>query len=492
MNYGLLNMTEGTTLSTENISVQKNDPVVKFLNDRFGVVRDAIKDNKLARGVTFKSREVRIAFAEIDKMNYERFGIYTKTIESRSHVMAVQTTAPKASNVLAGNITKNYADIKKALVMNGADESEVSRAKLSTSNPNWVDVCKTYLQSIRAVDKQLETDGMAVDLKKAKIYGYPKDATVVIMVNPHKLIARYDLTPDEVTAAYLHEIGHAFTHIEYSYRTIRQTSDMIESIISEVDKNKPPLAAIKLSYAKVFKNDKLDDSTNAVSAAVGVTNAYIEDLHMLGDNTNTLKDSERLADQFAVRFGMGPQLSTALDKMGEGALRAIGMAVGSFLQIMIAIFIISCLIGIFVPIIMALGTFTVAIASIYLLSTVAGSFAVYSLGSMFMALFNRGIDTAVAHDVPLRRIYKMKNELVRQLRTSHLDKSETSAILSAVDVLLMTAKNASGEDDDFFHRVAGVFFSYSDQQKEMRYLDYAIEDLMNNNIHLMANKLKTV
>jgi len=265
---------------------------------------------------------------------------------------------------------------------------------------------------------------------------------------------------------------------------------LIESILDEVGRSKGPLDAIKLGYQKTFDDGKLDDTTNVVSAAVGVTDKYLDELRDHGGNTYGRKDSERLADQFVARFGEGVALVSALDKLNEIKYQPVRVRVISTGLVMLQIYVIGLVVGILLP---GLGITVASIVTIMatqLIWYAILGYIVYSLFTMVSAIFDRGINTEFPYDSPKRRVLRIKNELVRQLRTSDLDKESTTAILASIDTLLLSASSLNDNNETTIYKFIGSFFNYSTDQNQMRDLDNFVNDLMNNDLHTMASKLK--
>jgi len=491
MERGLLHNKE-SVLSTENIQFQKDTNITKILSSHFGVIGDAVADVNGVVKKTNKRRDVRIALANIDKAITTRFGFTVKTVLSETVSLAVQTVSPKVTNILAGNVKHKYDDISESLKEQGAATSKVKYRDIDTRTASWVESLIVYKQSIDAMDKQLQTGSIVVDLANAKIHGYPSDAIVMIYINPASLFHTYKLNSNEVAAAYLHEIGHAFTHLEYSHRTIKQTSVLIESIISETNRGKSPLDAIKLSYKSTFEDDSLDDAKNMVSVAVGVTSKYLSADDNFGSNTYSSRDSERLADQFATRFGVGDELARALGKL-YASNDNIGISevqdLGVFL---IKGFVVAGFIGIFSSSIGIMIGLSLVFMTAYIISLVIVGFTMYVLYNLITGLLSKGIDNTFPYDNPKRRVTRIKNELVRQLRTEKVSKDVTSAMLASIDTLLIILNKLDDKDENFIFSAIGTFFSYSRDQTKMREFDNLTEDLINNDLHIISNKIKTI
>jgi len=486
MREGLLSTGISHTLSTENIQVQKDVSIVKILTGYFGEIADIVNTNDIKAGRALHRRDIKVLFARIDEAIKTRFGITVKTVEDQNEIIAAQPVTALNYNILAGDVDSNYDYIKSVV----EDARDLAIEDVDVETANWGQVLKNYTQSIDAVERKLGSGNITVDLKAAKIYGYPDKCATIILVNPVALIKQANFLPIEMTAVYLHEIGHAFTHLEYSHRTIRNTSVLIESILDEVSRSKGPLDAIKLGYQKTFDDGKLDDTTNVVSAAVGVTDKYLDEMRDHGGNTYGRKDSERIADQFVARFGEGVAVISGLDKLNKMEYRPTRESSGITGSGMLMVFIIGLVIRVLLPGFAVLIASLVVTIAVNVIAYAILAYIIHSLYKLVCAIADKGLNTEYPYDSPKRRVLRIKNELVRQLRTSDLDKESTTAILASVDTLLVAAGSVNDHDEPMIHRFVSKFFNYSTDQHQMRDLDNFVNDLMNNDLHTMASKLK--
>jgi len=496
---GILNATPQSSVTTENIKTQKDVIIVKTLNGYFTDIRDEIFDNngiithKIKRGKAGKNRNIRVALARIDAAVSKRFGITTKSLDNSKTPMAVQTTPPNVVTTLSGDVPKRHAAISEYLKEHGTD-TNVEHKDIDARTADWLTILKAGKTSIDAIDRQLEASSITVDLVNAKIYGYPKSATTVVVMDLVWLFDTAKLTPEEVTACFLHEIGHEFTHLEYSYNSVKNLRILVDSLISEVGNNgRAPLDALKISYGKITDDGDLDDTKTIPTAVLGITSKFLDSARLYGGNTYAGKDSERLADQFAVRFGVGNELTTALDKFTD---IAAGKTLGSFIVSMgkpvLVWWVLTTVMFILCPVI---GLMTILLGAVVL--SAIGYIALvgyifYVLASAIGGLLDRGIDTNMPYDSPKRRVLRMRNELIRQIRNDGLGKDAETGMLASLDLMESVAVKLSDHDEGVYYRIIGKFFSYSSDQNELRSIDNAIDDLTNNELHVAAAKLASV
>ncbi len=160
-----------------------------------------------------------------------------------------------------------------------------------------------------------------VNLEKAKVSGIFAEYTQTVFMNFYELVKRFEMTPREMTAVYLHEIGHAFHACDMSNRTdavnqvlaniARNISDNqkgdFEYIYKEIEKITPDNA--KAAADAIVNGDRVVAGATFFKAAIGMVKSQMQ----YGHYNNT--SFEQMADNFASRFGYGRDLVLALDKL---------------------------------------------------------------------------------------------------------------------------------------------------------------------------------
>lgn len=493
MTHGILTQVTNKTLTTETIGFQKDVQIVKQLESYFEEIIEITKNFDKPKQKLFNNRTIKVAFAKIDKAVFERFGINIKTIYSARTPLGVNVTPPKAMNVLSGNVNKTYDDLKKSMEDKYGTVDTVDREDIDTRYAATEDLIKTYLQSIDEVSNAIGTDKITIDLKNAKIYGYPDKATAIVNIDPSILISEAELDSKELTAAFLHEIGHIFTHLEYSYRNIRNTTTLIDSIVTELNKGNKPLDAIRLSYIRTFET--VEDVANIKTTngmAIAVINKYVKNIHEMGTNSYGSKDSERLADQFVSRFGAGEALATALAKLYQHGHNVTMNSLISLYTVPLIFFIIGVVISVLIP---TVGLSVIS-TSLFHAGLVSGLILTACLIMAIMhtvnALLDQGVDKSSPYDTNSRRFKMIKNDLVRRLRSSDEDNEGIKSIIKSIDIVSSLADKADNNRSNLIYTTIGKLFNYSSRQTEMFDIDEIVEDMMNNDLHISANKLKTI
>lgn len=133
----------------------------------------------------------------------------------------------------------------------------------------------------------------------------------------------YLLTPEEMAAVILHEVGHFFTYCEAFFRTV-STNLALSGMSKDLD-GASNAAEREIVIARCVADLKLQDVNVKALAATGnkaivETAIVVETVEKtrseLGvDNVYDTVSAEFLADQFATRMGGGRHIVTGLDKL---------------------------------------------------------------------------------------------------------------------------------------------------------------------------------
>lgn len=161
-----------------------------------------------------------------------------------------------------------------------------------------------------------------IDLKKAKVGGFFSEGTSILYMNFYVLKTTFGMTPAEVTACTLHELGHAFSSLEYSDRLVR-TNQVLAEASREIF-NKKGKANIDYVFRELQKVnsevtiEEVDKIANGNRIIGGVlwNKILIETVGQEMRNSKYSENSfEQLSDNFASRHGYGKELISALDKL---------------------------------------------------------------------------------------------------------------------------------------------------------------------------------
>jgi len=485
-------------ISTEMIDYQKNDYIVPAVKECYAEMYEIIDNKKLT---TIKAiaanKDIKSINDKLNKMLTERFGVGFQHTFVDFDNFAIYPVVPAQKNVLndSAEYFKEYFEKYKSMYdENPTDEEVYGSAALK----GFDDTIETRLyHNFEKMQEAFNTDGVHIDLKKAKITGLSKDFKLLIM-GDILFMKNIDITPDELTGILFHEIGHGFTHIEYSVRTAKNTSVLVDTIREDlIKKNKSQKEVITSIVNKLDIQDKVDEKASVLTKfLIALKEAFSpsKDNTIISDYSNI--DSEQLADQFAGRFGLSAEAARGLykmyDKFGQTGFDLQKMLINIFTSpltyINILIFILSGLSLLVANGITALGILALTLNST--MTIVIMSLITILAGTITAAMFN----ITEVYDNPKHRITRVKLEMVRLLRRSKADKKLTKQILDnleSVEKIISDIKidHRALNDNPILKFLATPYRALS-KDYELKRLDQDIEMLMENDLHVAAAKLR--
>jgi len=465
-------------VSVEMIESQMDDPVIKDLHDNFEQIIEISENSKskLISGISYyRHKEIKKIMSNIDSILKKRFGIGFQHINGKDIGYGVMTIPPINMNVLAGDIEGRFNYYKYRLGKTGCNPKYnkcPTEVKSTDINKNIIDLWKddksiayrNYI-SYMELEKVLSAKGIKINLEKAYISGLPKDYNVILLTDFFYLLNEIKLNANELVATLLHEVGHAFTHIENSYRTVRVTTVLLDTLRRNLKGGMKVNKVLNIVNKDVLHSK--DDISNLPEsvALIRVIDSYMSTtLKLNAHDTHSYTDSEQLADQFSTRFGMGTSLSSALVKMNlppEG-FNSFGLNMYSLLVV--------------IDVLLEIILFPVTIALVIL------EFIFY--------LFNGGSKSnETTYDDELRRLMRIKNDMVRIVRTSDLDKKTSKRILSEIEYVIKIMENIDTKDS-MISRFGDMFLKKNRNKSRFTKLEEYLEDLSENDLHIASLKLK--
>ena len=194
-----------------------------------------------------------------------------------------------------------------------------------------------------------------VDTKNAKIGGFFTEYAFELFFNFNQLRSA-KLTPKEMAAIFMHEMGHIFTFIEYFDRTI-ETNQTLACVLNSLEDADGDASDPKHIY-RLKEIDKIN-GTEFIDSLEGINNKEVITTVVLNEtmeaiklnsnvNTSNYNDSagESQADVFSSRFGLGRDLATGLYKLHKSfgfdpRVSLFALITQTFLDIFFLVFAIS-------------------------------------------------------------------------------------------------------------------------------------------------------
>jgi len=456
---------EELEIGVEGIYPQKRD-LKEELIPQFEIIRLAgisgmTSNSELDAYSYLKLDKTLNAIKKIETIVLKHTGINIKHYAADSIAYACLPFGMEANSAVASSLTQKYnllANYKPQVMDCDTRQGDIECVSSFIS--------KRFVKDTEALSDILNTSGIVINRKKGRIEGLPDDHTLTLFVN-FKTLNRLNLTASEM-ASVMHEVGHMFTVLEYTGRVTTEITSIADKIKSTNDSVEEKLTIIAGGDPK-RDGVGIVDTTKVLQRTLDRQSTYIDDL---GYGNKPKADGEHQADSFAVMYGFGEELSSALDKLtGQNEnplLREYGkFMMGQFTDYLVStIFSIIIMPGIWVVIMLiSLAIITISYGIDYIFSSVTGEYDNY-------------------HDRTLR----IKQEMVEGLRRSgHIPKEDREATIKVIKSLDSKISNAG---DVSLVQKFGNWLVTSKQERVEDDITNKLENLLNNELHITQIKGK--
>lgn len=288
-------------ITLESIAPQLDDPVVDVLVKYIADIRTLLVKHEInTSNEAFDNKDIATLFEKIDTALSNRFGVSFKHFYNTFEIAyAVMPIAPYNNHVFNERLYYAYNDlIKQAKHIKAADDYM----------PDNKDFRKFIKVASESVTEMKEAE-IRIDFKEAKIYcdkpiTVPLTLDVSVLFFPSQLNTN-GLTDREIVTCMLHEVGHAFTYLEHSSRQVKNILSITDKINTSLNvKNESPRKTMEIVYSDSINKGKTDSQYKL--AIVIRTIKEIVDTSVTHYGSS---DAERLADDFAINFGLGKELA---------------------------------------------------------------------------------------------------------------------------------------------------------------------------------------
>lgn len=421
-------------------------------------------------------KKKQLALEAIEFQNGEFFNELTKCCE----ILADKKVDRKKVNIARDDIKeciKKYTSINFKVIVTGSIGFACNIDIIDENHPftrNWVDMLDVFDIS------KLSTKDSIVDLKNAKLSGGFTEIPVNLYLDTNFFGG--SLSAPEMAAIILHEVGHIFTYFELM--TQIQTINQVMSDMSKKLNTTESPAVRKIIIEQAAKKLNLKDKV--VTIAKNAPKDEVIYTVLIGASVQELKTQEgysfydqntweMMADQFAMRCGAGSYLATGLSTI----LRRYGVTGASEYIGNIYSNIFTVLSAILIPV----GSY-IAIASgaipllfgIIVLAICMGS-GIYSLPDN-------------TYDKTTDRFKRMRNQLVQRLKNPDLDEVMKNQIIVNIACIDKLVNEYGNQPVNFIEFIGKFLFSYKRNSLDSASFQRTLEDLSNNNLFILGNKLK--
>lgn len=345
--------------------------------------------------------------------------------------------------------------------------------------PDWIHGHLSIRDQNRVLEN-LKTPRGTVNLEKAKVGGLFSEYTHPVYLNLWVLVNHLEMTPAEITAVLLHELGHGFKACYYADRTDRtnQTLATIARHIQDSEKGDLDYIYVELQKIKASTTkeevDRLVNGNRVVAGAQWFKTITDVVREQTLDKTYNQTSFEAEADSFASRFGYGRPVVTALDKLSAGsAEKSTGVYI--LTQVSDALGLMS---GI-AMVVVAAGAGAILPALLFSLTT-------------FLIVYSSREDVRdMTYDHLKDRYQRLRNDAVNQLKDAKASKEQAKATLQAIEDLDIIIKQTRIVRTLPFW-VASFFYSGSRAASKSISDQKLMEGLAANDLFIESAKLKTL
>lgn len=276
----------------------------------------------------------------------------------------------------------------------------------------------------KELKKQKGTIEAFVDIKNFRIGGAFKDVKVELFLDPAmmwdtSLTYRVALTPAEVSAVILHEVGHMFSYFALAAHTYSINLPMLGTLNRIA--NTPDTEKVEIILKEWNDSDntltkvdvkELAGKNKQIIVTALVSNQIKDTKTLMKQREYEEVNAEHLADKFAVRCGAGAEITTALNKMfmvyGTKQTRnTISYLFHEFISGFALFMYVSWAVGG----VMALNPITTP-----LLLMIGG------LGTVILLATNTNSGGGI-YDTEINRFGRMRNDMVSMLKDKEIDKA---------------------------------------------------------------------
>lgn len=318
----------------------------------------------------------------------------------------------------------------------------------------------------------------SVDLKNFKVSGDFSKIEVELFLDPDLMWSNL-ISPAQISAVILHEVGHMFSYFALSAYTYSINLPMLGTInrlaktenTEEIEMILQEWNGYDTTLTKVTTKELANKKKEVIVTAI-VSNQIQDTKSLMRQRDYEEVNTEHLADKFAVRCGAGGDLAQALDTI----MAIYGSRQRSLSTLIISEIIVGLLILIFTA-------FTVITITTIVFPLMIGIPVVMGL---IEGASNAGDGT---YDTELNRFGRIRDDMVNMLKDKEIDKAVGKRIrddIRRVDMVIKNYKN--------YKSLIGMFADmiFPSKRRLMAQTEFyrELEKLSNNDLFVAAYDLR--
>lgn len=339
-----------------------------------------------------------------------------------------------------------------------------------TSSLGVVKSIRSIMKERRETAKKIHNKTGYVNTKLARVGGYMSEVRHYLIIDFKRLKEDVGITPSEMVAIILHEIGHAFDGLEEHYR-VQTTNRAIFDVLSDINGNKPDKVLYKYKHSfsvKEYKDSQLSTSKERQDFCGELAKRYVESVQSQLQNAKYDETNfENMADSFAARFGMGEYLASGLRRLYAYS----GVLVENTMSLRVINVTLDVLVN----------------ATVFLLIPVYGFIFYIAVMSYLMRISG----STMTYDEVIDRVMRVKNTIVHALlKRLDIPKDVVVDALEQIEYIERMAKETMVYKS-LLSELGDIL--YSDARADRYYIDLqqTIESQLNNRLFIQSAKLRT-
>jgi len=470
-------------IALENIAPQLEDPIVDVLVKYIADIRALLIKHEInTSDAAFNNKDIAVLFGKIDTALTNRFGVSFKHFYNTFEIAyAIMPIAPYNNHVFNDRLYYAYNDlIKQAKHIKAADDYM----------PDNSDFRKFIKVASESVTEMKEAE-VIIDFKKAKIHcdkpiNLPLTLDIAVVFFPSQLNTN-GLTDREIVTCMLHEVGHAFTYLEHSSRQVKNILSITDKINTSLNvKNESPRKTMEIVYSDSVNKGKTDSQYKLAIVIRTIKEIIDTSITHYGSS-----DAERLADDFAINFGLGKELANIRDMFHRTQLRVKYFKLASNLYVpktLIYLLLVELFLGL------------LASASILLIPLLILSDAViigFIVGLIAHGL-TRGNEVKREYAVTKKELINIKLELINIIKQTDKHNVATEHVISAYNEVKELIDRQDEENTmltvNFAYKTICdyIFGAPNTKAMDVNRILSLTDELINNDVYMASAKVKGI
>jgi len=334
--------------------------------------------------------------------------------------------------------------------------------------------------TLAEVRTSIQQETLKINFDRAYVYGLDK-ANFIINLDLLTMFY-FNTSPEEMTSLLLHEVGRIFAYIEYITNTTNNTFTLLDTFInSRFENDDNPIKSLSIAMKKVDKKHHSDSITLLEELEPFMLNTFNID----PVKKNIKIEYDRSADIFVTRFGLGTEMANILAKRASDGTISMKEDEGPFDNSFLNNAIDMILVTITAIIMLLLFVIGFLFMLVFVVVKIIGfiiKFIFKTIASVLSILFRTSSSDDKLFEIATNRISRIKIELIRNLRTTTVNKEDRKYLTNQIDEI-STLLDMMKENIASLNK-----YGYIPNLSEEDNINDILESLQENELHYFGAK----